>query len=124
MKKGERVLGKEKDCLFCDIAAKRKQEKVVYEDDQFMAFHDIKPSAEIHLLIIPKEHVGIFGVSNSREKLSSEIFALARKIAKDMGVEDSYKLLINAGHSATKNPDHLHVHLIGGWKSPTKVRHV
>ncbi len=124
MKKGERVLGKEKDCLFCDIAAKRKQEKVVYEDDQFMAFHDIKPSAEIHLLIIPKEHVGIFGVGNSREKLSSEIFALARKIAKDMGVEDSYKLLINAGHSATKNPDHLHVHLIGGWKSPTKVRHV
>jgi histidine triad (HIT) family protein len=124
MKKGERVLGKEKDCLFCDIAAKRKQEKVVYEDDQFMAFHDIKPSAEIHLLIIPKEHVGIFGVGNSREKISSEIFALARKIAKDMGVEDSYKLLINAGHSATKNPDHLHVHLIGGWKSPTKVRHV
>jgi histidine triad (HIT) family protein len=124
MKKDERTLEKETDCLFCDVAAKRKEEKIVYEDEQFMAFHDIKPSAGVHLLIIPKEHVGIFGAGNSREKLSSEIFALARKIAKDMDVEGSYKLLINAGHSATKNPDHLHVHLIGGWKSPTSVRHV
>jgi len=124
MKKGERVIGKERDCLFCDIADKRKEEKIVYEDEQFMAFHDIKPSASVHILIIPKEHVSIFGPSDSREELSSKIFALARNIAKEMGVEDSYKLLINAGHSATKNPDHLHVHLIGGWKSPTKVRHV
>lgn len=124
MKKGERVIEKEKDCLFCDIASKRKEEKIVYEDEQFMAFHDVKPSADVHILIIPKAHVSIFGSGDSREELSSKIFALARSIAKEMGVEDSYKLLINAGHSATKNPDHLHVHLIGGWESPTKVRHV
>ncbi len=116
-----------KDCLFCDIAKKKKKEEILYEDDTFIAFADANPSAPTHLLIIPKAHVGISGEDvdvDERCGVSCKVFAVARKIAEKMGVLDSYKLLVNAGYSATETPNHLHVHLIGGWQSPTKVRHV
>jgi histidine triad (HIT) family protein len=114
-----------KDCIFCIIAGKKKKEDIVYEDDTFIAFRDADPSAPVHLLIIPKSHVGISGGDlDERCDVSCKVFEVARKIAKEMGVSDSYKLLMNAGYSATETPNHLHIHLIGGWKSPTEVRHV
>lgn len=123
--KRQRTMTKGKECLFCDIASKKKKEKIVYEDNRFVAFHDIKPSAPVHLLIIPKVHIGVTGCDiKGRCDVSCDIFDIARKIAEKMGVGDSYKLVTNAGYSATKAPDHLHVHLIGGWKSPTEVEHV
>lgn len=114
----------EVDCLFCDVAAGKKEENVVYEDDNFVAFEDANPSAPVHLLIIPRRHVGLSGDVAAKEEILPRAFGIAREIAKKMGVEGSYKLLVNAGHSATVSPDHVHVHLIGGWKSPTDVRHV
>jgi histidine triad (HIT) family protein len=112
-------------CLFCGIASGKREEKIVYEDERFVVFHDIDPSAPVHLLIIPREHVSIRGSEvGKKEAILGSVFTLARDIAEKMGVGDSYKLLVNAGHSATVSPDHLHVHLIGGWKSPTKVEYL
>jgi histidine triad (HIT) family protein len=114
-----------KSCIFCTIAQKKKKEEIVYEDDTFIAFRDAHPSAPVHLLIIPKEHLGVSSCDvEEKGNVCSKIFPLTRKIAKKLGVVDAYKLLVNAGYSATETPDHLHVHLIGGWKSPTEVRHV
>ena len=112
-------------CIFCAIAQKKKKEDVVYEDNTFVAFRDAKPSAPVHVLIIPKTHIGA-SACNVEEKrnVCGKIFPLARKVAAKMKIPDAYKLLMNAGYSATETPDHLHVHLIGGWKSPMEVRHV
>lgn len=115
----------EKGCIFCEIANKKKKEEIVFEDAEFIAFKDTNPSAPVHLLIIPKKHVGIGSCDmEGKSDVCGKIFPLAREIAQEMGVADSYKLVMNAGYSASETPDHLHVHLIGGWKSPTEVRHV
>lgn len=114
----------EDNCLFCDVAAGKKEEKIVYKDGDFVAFEDANPSAPMHLLITPRRHVGLSSDVSAKEEILPRVFGIARKIAQKMGVGGSYKLLINAGHSATVSPEHVHVHLIGGWKSPTDVRHV
>ncbi|OGC37666.1 hypothetical protein A2V54_00770 [candidate division WWE3 bacterium RBG_19FT_COMBO_53_11] len=120
-----RTLNPKGECLFCDIVSGKREEKIVYEDERFMAFHDINPSAPVHFLIIPKEHISIKSSEvGKKEAILGSVFTLARDIAEKMGVGDSYKLLVNAGQSATVSPDHLHVHLIGGWKSPTKVEYL
>jgi len=113
------------DCIFCDIANKKKKEKIVYEDDTFISFPDANPSAPVHVLIVPKKHIGITGCDiEGRCDVSCKIFDVARKVAKELGVVDSYKLLMNAGYSASEAPDHLHVHLVGGWKAPTEVKSI
>jgi len=123
--KHQKTIKAEKECLFCEIAAGKKGEKVEFENEEFIVVHDIKPSAAVHLLIIPREHIGPMGGDLSkRGNVMGKLFTLARQIAKKTGVEVSYKLVMNAGHSATVDPDHIHVHLIGGWESPTEVRHV
>ncbi len=112
------------DCLFCKIARKKKREDIVYEDSDFIAFRDAHPQAPVHLLIIPKEHLGIVECDVERKHaVCRKIFGVARKIAETAGIGGAYKLLVNAGYSASEGPDHLHVHLIGGWGSPTEVRH-
>ncbi|MDO6749813.1 HIT domain-containing protein, partial [Gilvimarinus sp. 1_MG-2023] len=45
------------DCIFCKIVAGEIPANKVYEDDDFLAFHDIAPKAETHLLVIPKRHI-------------------------------------------------------------------
>ncbi|MCH3703260.1 HIT domain-containing protein, partial [Campylobacter lari] len=45
------------NCIFCKIAAGEIPSKKVYEDEDFVAFHDINPAAPVHLLLIPRRHV-------------------------------------------------------------------
>lgn len=123
--KHQAILSKEKGCLFCDIVSGKKVEAKVFEDKDFVVVRDAKPSAPVHLLIIPREHLGLMGGDlERRAEVLGGIFALARDMAKKFKIGGSYKLVANAGHAATENPDHLHVHFIGGWRSPTEVRHV
>lgn len=89
----------------------------VYEDDHVLAFHDIQPQTEVHVLIIPK---GPYVSWNDfAEKASDgEIAALTRatgKIAKQLGVEASgYRVLSNCGPDAHQEVPHLHLHLFAG----------
>ena len=45
------------NCIFCKIARGEIPAKKVYEDDDVFAFHDIRPQAAVHFLIVPKEHL-------------------------------------------------------------------
>ncbi len=121
--KDQGTISLNEECLFCEIARGEKKEKIVAEDERYLAFPDANPSAPVHLLIIPRAHIGINGGAGEKEHVLDGVLSFAREVAKKMGVGDSYKLLMNAGCSATKTPNHVHVHLIGGWKSPTEVRH-
>jgi len=116
---------KELDCIFCKIVRKEIPAEFVHEDEVFAVFKDIHPSAPVHLLIVPKEHLEIQGGDlERRADVLGRVFALSHRLAEEAGVLEGYKLVTNAGPGAGQTVDHLHIHLIGGWKSPTEVRHV
>jgi len=105
------------DCIFCNIINKAVPADVLYEDDKFVAFKDIKPSAPVHLLIVPKEHIAsINDLDKKHGAMIGDMFLLAKKLAKEQGVSDGYKLAFNTGRKGGQLVDHLHLHLMGGWK--------
>ena len=108
------------DCIFCKIIKGEVPAEVIYRDRDFIAFKDIKPKAPIHLLIVPKKHiVSINHLEDGDKELMGELFLTAKKIAKEVGLrEKGYKLVFNVGKGGGQVIDHLHLHLLGGWKSP------
>lgn len=100
------------DCLFCDIASGKKESRIVYENENFLAFHDINPKAPFHLLIIPKKHIeSIHHVELNDKELMGEMIMAAQEIAKEHHLK-GYKLLINVGREGGQVIDHLHLHLM------------
>lgn len=106
------------DCLFCKIANKEVKGDIVYEDDKFVAFKDIKPKAPVHLLIVPRKHIeSVNKLEEEDKELIGEMFLTAKRIAQKMGVDKTgYRLMFNVGRDSGQLVDHLHLHLIGGKK--------
>lgn len=113
------------NCLFCKIVARQIPSKLVYEDDDLIAFHDINPAAPIHLLIVPKEHIATLADCADRHAaLLGKMLLLAPKLAQEHGcgytVDASgekaggYKTLFNTGPDGGQEVYHLHMHVIGG----------
>jgi histidine triad (HIT) family protein len=103
------------DCIFCKIAKGEVGSEVVFEDNDIKVFKDIKPSAPVHLLVIPKEHIQSIAhlEANHNEVISKLIYA-AKDAAKNLGLK-GYKLVFNVGREGGQVIDHLHLHLLGGW---------
>jgi len=109
--------GKNISCLFCKIAKKEMPAEIVYEDEKVLVLKDIHPKAPLHLLIVPKKHIPSINHLELRDKeLMGELILVAQKIAKEKNLE-GYKLVINVGRPAGQIIDHLHLHLLAGWKS-------
>jgi len=105
------------NCIFCDIASKKLPKEFLYEDDQLMALTDIKPLAPVHILIVPKEHIAsINDLKESHKELIGDMFLLAKKMAREHGISEGYKLTFNTGRKGGQLIDHLHLHLMGGWE--------
>ncbi len=104
------------NCLFCRIAAGEIPSRKAYEDDTLLAFYDIAPQAPVHILIIPKRHKeSAQALTAADDALLCAMFALARKLAADLGVaETGYRLITNIGADGGQSVPHLHLHLIGG----------
>lgn len=97
------------DCIFCKIINKKIKADIIYENDDFIVFKDIKPKAEIHFLIVTKQHIESL---NELEdiNLAGRMLLLAKKIMK----HKNYKIQINTGRKAGQIIDHLHVHVLSG----------
>lgn len=107
------------DCLFCKIVAGEIPSTKVYEDETVYAFKDIAPQAPVHVLIIPKAHVLSAIREYDEEKngtLLAHVFGVAVKIAKDLGLDNGYRIVTNCGDDAAQSVKHLHFHLLGGAK--------
>jgi histidine triad (HIT) family protein len=106
------------DCLFCKIVNKETDTRFLYEDDTYVVFRDIKPAAPVHLLLVPKIHIGsINDLEPDHRSLVGGLFPLAAKMAEEQGVARSgYKLLFNVERGGGQVIFHLHLHLIGGWQ--------
>ena len=103
------------DCIFCKIGKKEIPAKVLSEDESIMVFEDAKPSAPVHFLIIPKEHIQSIAhlEGNHRDVLAKMIFS-AKDSAEKLSLK-GYKLAFNVGREGGQVIDHLHLHLLGGW---------
>lgn len=102
------------DCIFCKIIKKELPAKYVYESPTLVAFPDINPSADIHLLIVPIEHIDkIADVSKNHGDLLGEIMEVANKLVIENNLTDSaYRIVVNGGKA--QHVPHLHFHLLGG----------
>jgi histidine triad (HIT) family protein len=108
------------DCIFCKIAKKEIPAKIVYEDENLLAFDDIDPKAPVHVLIIPKRHIATVADLKTEDKdLIGEMFLAVPKIVRQKGISESgYRVLANKGKDAGQTVDHIHFHLLGGHKLP------
>lgn len=105
------------NCIFCEIANTESPAEIIYEDTIFVVFKDIKPLAPVHLLIVPKEHIpSVNELQDKHKKMLGEMILLAKKLAKKQGIDEGYKLAFNTGRKGGQLVDHLHLHLMGGWK--------
>lgn len=87
----------------------------VFENEDLIAFKDIAPQAPVHVLIVPKKAIkGIHQVDEKNLYLIGEVIVAAQKIAKELGIEEGYRLVTNNGASAGQSVFHLHFHLLGG----------
>ncbi|MCK5305835.1 MAG: histidine triad nucleotide-binding protein [Candidatus Omnitrophica bacterium] len=106
------------NCVFCKIIKQEIPADIVYEDDDVLAFLDIRAQAPVHILLVPKVHIE--KVSDLNENVSyivSKLVLAANKIARDKGLnEDGYRLVFNCGENAGQEVLHLHLHLLGGRK--------
>lgn len=103
------------DCLFCKIAAGAIPAAKLYEDDEVLAFRDISPQAPQHFLIIPRHHLsGPGAVTGAEAELVGKMVARAGEIARELGIGDGYRLVMNNGAAAGQTVFHLHLHVLGG----------
>ncbi len=103
------------DCIFCRIVRDQAPARIVYQDEDVTAFHDLNPCAPTHVLIIPNRHVaGADQIGQADTVLMGKLFVVARHLAEQEGVADGYRLVINNGPLAGQSVFHLHIHLLGG----------
>lgn len=108
----------EENCLFCKIAAGQIPSKIVYQDEDVVAFEDINPQAPYHVLIIPRRHIASMADLTLEDgPILAKIFITATKLAHDRGIDESgYRIVANVGPDAGQSVFHLHFHLLGGRK--------
>lgn len=108
----------ENDCIFCKIIKKEIPASVVYEDDEILAFNDLNPQAPLHVLFVPKKHIGTVNeLSEEDSGIIGKIFSKAKMLAKEENVDASgYRLVTNCNEDAGQEVFHMHVHLLGGRK--------
>jgi histidine triad (HIT) family protein len=104
------------DCIFCKIINGEIPSKIVYKDDDVVAFPDINPATPIHLLVVSRKHIpSLAAMTKADTILAGKMIEAANKIAKEQGIaEKGYRLTINSGPEAGQIVPHLHMHLMGG----------
>lgn len=103
------------DCLFCKIVAGAIPAKRLYETADTIAFADINPQAPVHVLVIPKRHIASHAHALPEDAgLIATLMAAAGDVAREQGLENGYRLVVNTGPDGGQTVDHLHVHVLGG----------
>lgn len=102
--------------IFGKIIRKEIPAKVVYEDDEILAFEDIQPQAPIHILVIPKKEISTLNdLKDEDAELMGKLFLVAQKIAKEQGfAEQGYRTVFNCNEDGGQTVNHIHLHLLAG----------
>ena len=103
------------DCIFCKIIAGIIPSKKIYEDETCLAFFDIAPEAPTHFLIIPKAHIpSAAAITAENSDVVAHIFTVAAKLAKELQLENGYRMVTNVGQDGGQTVAHLHFHILAG----------
>ncbi len=103
------------ECIFCRIVAGELPCSKVYEDDEVLAFHDIRPVAPVHFMLIPKAHIAsLADCVEGHRSLLGRILLLAPRLAREQGLTNGFRTMINTGPGGGQEVFHLHVHVFGG----------
>ena len=110
------------DCIFCKIVKGDIPSNKVYEDDTVLAFHDIAPQMPVHIIVIPKTHIASAAeVNEDNSAVIGHIFEVIPKIAKDLGLDNGFRIINNCGKDGGQTVGHLHFHLLGGRDLGAKI---
>lgn len=102
------------ECIFCKIIKHELPAEIRYEDNDFIAFDDINPSAKVDILLVPKNHiVSVAELKEEDKELAGKLLLTAKKVASEAGL-DSFRLVFNSGADAGQEVSHLHGHILGG----------
>lgn len=104
------------DCLFCKIAASKIPANKVFENDECVAFHDIRPQAPVHILIIPRRHIAtINDCCEEDDGLLGRMVLIAKTLSAELGLSESgYRLVFNINSCGGQEIYHIHLHLLSG----------
>lgn len=102
--------------LFEKIIAREIPGTIVYEDDQVVAFRDIKPQAPVHVLLVPRKPIPRLAEADAEdERVLGHLLLKAAAIANKLGLTQSgFRLVFNNGPNAGEAVPHLHCHILGG----------
>ena len=102
------------DTLFQKIVARQIPAKIAYEDEKYIAIHDISPQAPVHILVVPKKVIPTLNdVDESDRELVGGLFLIAKRIMKELGHSD-YRTVFNCGAKAQQTIFHIHLHVLAG----------
>src|ERR1700720_650945 len=103
------------DCVFCKIVRGEIPSRKVYEDDELLAFHDINPVAQVHFMLIPKEHIdSLEHVQDRHRMVLGKMMMLASRLAREQGSSDGFRTVVNTGRIGRQDVSHVHMHVLGG----------
>ena len=109
------------NCIFCKIIAGDIPSSKIYEDDELIAFNDIRPIAPVHFLIVPKQHIESLVDCDARQQaLLGKMLLLAPELARQQGL-NGFRTMINTGREGGQEVFHLHVHVFGGGQTLPKT---
>jgi len=101
--------------IFGKVISREIPADIVYEDERCLAFRDINPQAPTHVLLIPKKELALLSDATTEdEALLGHMMVVAGKIARDLGIDDAFRLVVNNGAAAGQSVFHLHLHLLAG----------
>ncbi|NKB36088.1 MAG: HIT domain-containing protein [Gammaproteobacteria bacterium] len=103
------------ETIFSKIINREIPADIVHEDELCLAFRDVNPQAPIHILVIPKKPIArIIDACDEDQSLLGHLYLVANKIAREEGVEDAFRLVVNNGEGVGQSVFHLHVHILAG----------
>lgn len=104
------------DCVFCKIVSGEIPSKVIYQDDDIMAFEDLSPQAPVHFLVIPKKHIQSANqIDETNMELIGKIYKKIAELAKEKGfAESGYRVINNCGEDGGQTVPHIHFHVLAG----------
>jgi len=101
--------------LFEKIINKEIPADIIYEDDISIVIKDISPQAPTHLLIIPKKVIPkLSDATDEDQNILGHLMLVAGKIADELGLDETFRLVVNNGAKAGQSVFHLHIHLLSG----------
>ena len=108
-------MSEKNDTIFGKIIRREIPADIVYEDEKCLAFRDVSPQAPSHILLIPKKLIPKLADAVEEDaEILGHLMVVVGKIARQLGIEDAFRLVINNGRDAQQTVFHLHMHILSG----------